>query len=179
MKQKRILCLYAHPNHHKSRSNKIIVDVVKQIPSLTFHDLYENYPDYHIDVEREKELLVSHDILMFQHPFYWYSMPPLLKLWEDDVLELGFAYGPEGNALRGKDFLLSITAGGKQDAYCTEGYNRFCIDELITPYIQTANLCGLKWHTPMTLFDANRVSEQEIFEHGENLVKRLNEIAGS
>ena len=85
----RILVLFAHPVQHKSRVNKELVSAIQGIEGITFHYLYEDYPDFHIDVKREQELLLSHDIFVWQHPFYWYSAPALLKEWIDLVLEHG------------------------------------------------------------------------------------------
>ena len=98
----RILVLFAHPVQHKSRVNKELVSAIQGIEGITFHNLYEDYPDFHIDVKREQELLLSHDIFVWQHPFYWYSAPAMLKEWIDLVLEHGFAYGRTGKALEGK-----------------------------------------------------------------------------
>jgi hypothetical protein len=67
--------------------------------AVDISDLYEEYPDFYINVKREQQLLIEHDIIVFQHPFYWYSSPAILKQWEDLVLEFGFAYGPGGTKL--------------------------------------------------------------------------------
>ncbi|MCK7529144.1 MAG: NAD(P)H-dependent oxidoreductase [Ignavibacteriales bacterium] len=81
------------------RVNKRLIRDVKSINNITLNDLYEEYYDFNIDVEREKKLLVEHDIIIFHHPFFWYSTPALLKQWEDLVLEHGWAYGSKGTAL--------------------------------------------------------------------------------
>jgi glutathione-regulated potassium-efflux system ancillary protein KefG len=174
---KKVLFIVAHPNLQKSRANKAIVHAVKGLPNLTFHDLYETYPRFFIDVKHEQELLLSHDILVFQHPFYWYSIPPLLKQWEDDVLELGFAYGPGGTRLHGKRFLLSMTAGGPQDAYRPSGYNNFEIDTLITPTKQTANLCGWVWEPHIILHSSIKASQDELTAHAEIVRERIAQCA--
>ena len=66
-----------------------------------------------IDVRAEQELLVSHDVIVSQHPFYWYSSPALLKEWQDLVLEHGWAYGRGGTKLTGKILFNAITAGSE------------------------------------------------------------------
>lgn len=170
---KKVLFIVAHPNLKKSRANKAIVEAVKNLPGLTYHDLYETYPRFFIDVKREQELLLSHDFLVFQHPLYWYNLPPLLKQWEDDVLELGFAYGPGGNKLSGKSFLLSMTAGGPIDAYNPAGYNNFEIETLITPTRQTANLCGWKWQPHIILHSSIKSTTDELNAHAEKVRDRL------
>ena len=84
---------------------------------MTIHDLYEVYPTLSIDVKREQALLLEHDVIVFQHPFYWYSCPAILKEWQDLVLEHGWAYGVGGTQLRGKITLNAITTGGPAHAY--------------------------------------------------------------
>jgi glutathione-regulated potassium-efflux system ancillary protein KefG len=107
-----ILILFAHPALQKSRVNRHLVLSVKDIHGVTFHDLYEAYPDFHIDVKKEQQLLVDNDIIIFQHPLFWFNMPALLKEWEDLVLEHGWAYGKDGNALRGMDYLSPFVIHG-------------------------------------------------------------------
>jgi len=88
-----VLVLFAHPALEKSRVNRRLAAAVADLPGVTLHDLYEAYPDFDVDVKREQDLLVAHDVLVVQHPFYWYSTPALVKQWEDLVLEHGWAYG--------------------------------------------------------------------------------------
>ena len=131
-------------------------------PDITFHDLYEAYADFDIDVPREQALLEGHDVIVFQHPFFWYSTPPLLKQWEDLVLEHGWAYGRDGHALRGKRAFHVISAGGREEAYQHEGYNRFTIRELLAPLEQTARLCGMIWAPPYVIHGTHRLNDAEI-----------------
>jgi putative NADPH-quinone reductase len=98
----RVLILFAHPALERSRVNRVLIRDLDQLDGVTFHDLYEAYPDFDVDVAREQALLLEHDTIVLQHPFYWYSTPALIKQWEDLVLQHGWAYGHEGNALRGK-----------------------------------------------------------------------------
>ena len=53
-------------------------------------------------------------LIVLMHPIQWYSMPALLKLWLDEVLTYGWAYGPGGSALKGKDLWLVATTGGPE-----------------------------------------------------------------
>ncbi|GAL26611.1 NAD(P)H oxidoreductase YRKL [Vibrio variabilis] len=46
--------------------------------------------------------MIKADVIVLQFPFYWYSMPALLKKWMDDVFSFNFAYGPEGDKLKVK-----------------------------------------------------------------------------
>ena len=77
----RVLVLFAHPAPHKSRINRHLIASVQGLDNVTINDLYEEYPTFDINVQREQELLLAHDIIVFQHPFYWYSSPAILKEW--------------------------------------------------------------------------------------------------
>lgn len=156
----RVLILFAHPALEKSRVNRHLIQAVKDLDSVTIHDLYEAYPDFHINVKFEQDLLLAHEIIVFQHPFYWYSSPAMLKEWQDLVLEYGFAYGEQGTALRGKQFLSAITTGGGEQAYCQQGYNRFTVRELLVPFEQTAYLCGMEYLPPFVVQGTHHLREQ-------------------
>ena len=111
-----------------------------------------------IDVAHEQSLLLDHDVIVFQYPFYWYSTPPILKQWQDLVLEHGWAYGSSGDALEGKSFLSVISAGGGEPAYCSAGYNRFTVRHLLAPLEQTAQLCGMRFLPPFVVFGTHRLA---------------------
>ena len=121
---KRILVIFSHPALQSSRANRQLLQALDGLEGITLHDLYHHYPDMFIDVKREQALLSEHDIIVFQHPFYWYSCPAIMKEWMDLVLEYGYAYGPEAHALNGKQWLSAITTGGAPESYCSEGYNQ-------------------------------------------------------
>ncbi|GHC50889.1 glutathione-regulated potassium-efflux system oxidoreductase KefF [Ulvibacter litoralis] len=162
---KKILVLFSHPKFEKSRANTMLVDRIKDVEGVTFHDLYERYPDFHIDVPAEKELLNQHDIIIWHHPFYWYSCPPLMKQWIDMVLEFGWAYGPNGNALQAKTCLNVITTGGSRDVYCSEGTNSFTVNQFLRPFEQTANLCGMAYLPPFAVMGTHKLSDEELALH--------------
>lgn len=170
---KKILILFAHPALEKSRVNKPLIKAAQQLEDVTIHDLYEEYPDFHINIAREQELLLAHDIVIWQHPFFWYSAPSLLKEWIDLVLEFNFAYGPSGKALKGKIIFNSITTGGPQEAYSKEGYNRFSIRELLAPFEQTANLCLMDYFPPFIIHGSLHLETSQLNKHTEEYVQLL------
>lgn len=150
----RTLLVFAHPALERARVNPAMAEAVRDLPGLTFHDLYELYPDFAIDVEAEQRTLVEHDLILLQFPFYWYSSPALVKEWLDLVWLHGFAYGETGTALRGKTLAVATSTGGRQDAYAAEGYNRYSVAEFLRPFEQTARLCGMRWIEPFAICGA-------------------------
>ena len=163
---RRVLVLFAHPVLERSRVNRRLVAAIRDLEGVTLRDLYEDYPTLAIDVEREQRDLLAHDVIVFQHPFYWYSVPALLKEWQDLVLEHGWAYGAGGTHLRGKITLNVVTTGGPESAYQKGGYNRFTVRELLAPWDQTAHLCGMRYLAPFVVHAALRVaSADELVPH--------------
>jgi len=164
----RILILFAHPALQKSRVNRHLARAVADLEGVTWHDLYEAYPDFDIDVKREQELLLAHEVIVLQHPFFWYSTPALLKEWQDLVLEHGWAYGSEGTALRGKVMVSVISTGGREAAYQKGGYNRFTMRDLLAPIEQTARLCGLDYLPPFVVHGTHGMTAEEMQAHAED-----------
>ncbi|RFZ77594.1 flavodoxin family protein [Lacrimispora amygdalina] len=129
------LVILSHPNIDDSRVNKRWKQELVQYPNeITIHELYKEYPNGKIDVEREQRLLEAHDHIILQFPLYWYSYPPLLKKWLDDVFTHGWAYGSRGKKLNRKKFGTAISIGDKEANYSPAGSITFTVDEVITPF---------------------------------------------
>lgn len=154
-----VLIILAHPNLANSQINQALLNAVNKNDKVTIHDLYSIYPDGVIDIDAEQQKLTDADAVIFQHPFYWYSAPAILKEWLDLVLQFNYAYGPKGEALKGKQWLTVLTTGGSKNAYSTEGHNRFTIRELLTPFDQTAHLCGMEFLPPLVAHGARNLGK--------------------
>lgn len=174
---RKILILFAHPRFEHSVVNLALVKAVKNISFVTLHDLYELYPDFDIDIKHEQALLLSHEVIIWQHPFYWYSCPPLLKQWLDLVLEFNWAYGPKGDALSGKIIFSTITTGGAREAYSSEGRNRFTLKHLLSPFIQTAYLCKMRYLPPFAVQGTHRLGVNDLENHANDFSRLLNYLS--
>lgn len=166
---RRVLINFAHPAKARSNVNARLRKAVEHLDDVTINDLYTHYPDFLIDVEREQYLCETHDIIVFQHPFYWYSTPSIMKEWMDLVLEYGWAYGSGGRALQGKGFFQAISAGGDSESYQQNGYNKFTLKELTSPYQATANLCGMQWLPPFAITGVHKgISNEQLNQYAED-----------
>ena len=175
---KSVLVLFAHPKFEHSKTNKALVSKLQNREGVTFHDLYERYPDFNIDLPKEKELLSAHDVVIWHHPFYWYNCPPLMKQWIDVVLEFNWAYGPEGNALQDKKCLNVITTGGAREVYCSSGNNHYSVNEFLRPFEQTARLCGMEYLPPFAVMGTHNLSKEDLdayVDQYEQLISALQE----
>jgi glutathione-regulated potassium-efflux system ancillary protein KefF len=159
-----IYVVAAHPNWRESRVNRPLFEAARAQPRCTVTDLYASYTDYAIDVPVEQTRLSAAQLVVLLHPVQWYGMPALLKLWVDEVLTWGWAYGP-GQALKGKDLWLVASTGGSVDSYQTDGYNRYPFEAFLPPYDQTAALCGMRFVPPLLFHAAHKASTQTLAAH--------------
>jgi glutathione-regulated potassium-efflux system ancillary protein KefG len=167
----KIVILVFHPVLHKSRVNRVLLNALEENKGVTIRYMYDLYPDYQIDIKAEQEVLLGHDIIVWQHPLYWYSSPSLLKEWLDLVLEHGFAYGKEGRALEGKKVLSAITSGGRRNTYGSEKGVKFSIRQLLVPFEQTVNLCRMIYLPPFLTHGTHLLQGDQIRKAAEDYVR--------
>ena len=172
----RVSLLLFHPFLRRSQVNRTLYRSVHDLPGVHARDLYSLYPEFSIDVEREQAELEQADLIVFQHPFYWYNCPSLMKEWIDAVFERGWAYGPGGDKLKGKYWLQVISTGGQEDMYHREGNNRFTICELLRPFEQTARLCGMTPLDPFLVHGSFGLSEVDRTALGDRYRKMLGDL---
>jgi len=170
-----IVVIAAHPQLDQSRATRSLMEAAARLDParVNVRDLYALYPDYFIDVKAEQAALQQARLVVWLHPVHWYSMPPLMKLWLDEVFSFGWAYGPGGRALVGKDLWLAASTGGPQSSYRPDGYNRYFFDAFMHPHEQTAALCGMRWLPPLVLHGAHNVQVMELTEHAQLFAQRL------
>jgi glutathione-regulated potassium-efflux system ancillary protein KefG len=159
---KKISILVFHPLLYKSRINSKLVRAVDGMDGVTVRHMYDLYPDFFIDVKKEQQLLLEHDITVWQHPFYWYSSPSLLKEWIDLVLEHGFAYGRTGRALEGKMIMSAISTGGRKEAYLADEEGKFSIRQLLAPFELSTKLCRMQYLSPFVTHGTHLLDEEGI-----------------
>jgi glutathione-regulated potassium-efflux system ancillary protein KefG len=158
----KVLILFAHPAIAASRVQRHLYKAAQQVKDVTLHNLYQLYPDFDIDIKAEQALLAAHDVIIWQHPWYWYSAPPIVKQWQDLVLEHGWAYGSMGKQLLGKWAMNVITTGGPQTAYTVGGHNRYTIQQFLVPFEQTTRLCNMQYLPPFVIHGTHKMSEADI-----------------
>ncbi len=157
------LVVLAHPDLSRSKINSAWVAALAGRAGVTVRDIYALYPDGRIDVAAEQAAVRAHDRVIFQFPLFWFSMPPLLKAWFDQVLAYGFVYGPGGDALEGKAIGVATSTGGKSEAYRAGGQNAWTLDELLRPIQATARFCRAEYLPIFTLNGAMwGLSEEQI-----------------
>jgi glutathione-regulated potassium-efflux system ancillary protein KefF len=170
-----VLVIAAHPQLAHSRVTRSLMRAAAAADParIEVRDLYALYPDYFIDSAAEQGALREAGLVVWLHPVHWYSMPPLMKLWLDEVFAFGWAYGPQGKHLRGKDLWLAASTGGPEESYRPDGHNRYFFDAFLHPYEQTAALAGMRWLPPLLLHGAHRVDAAALDSHARLFEERL------
>lgn len=161
---RKILVLFAHPKYEHSDANHALIQSIENLENVRIRDLYELYPEFNVNIQEEQEQLFQYDMIVWQHPFYWYSCPPFLKQWINLVLEYGWAYSPGGVYLQGKYIFNAITSGGSSEVYSHRGKNRFTVSEFLRPFEQTAKLCGMHYLPFFQLGGTRRISEPDFLK---------------
>ncbi|WP_217593766.1 NAD(P)H-dependent oxidoreductase [Cohnella sp. GbtcB17] len=167
------LIIVAHPDLSQSRINRAWAERLRLLPDMTVHELYPTYPDRRIDVRREQALLDAHDRIIFQYPLYWYSTPPLLKQWFDEVLAPVWAFGPGGEHLKGKEIGIAISTAGTAASYRPGGYNLFTIGDIAKPIEALANYVGAHYLPPFATHGARHLTDEQLAESAEAYVRHL------
>ena len=160
-----IVVYCAHLSIENSVINRTMRDAVRDLPQVDFRDLHELYPDFFINTATEQAILRNADLIVFQHPIYWYAAPAIFKHFMDTVLLQGFAYGPGGTALNGKDFLLAASTGAPAEAYGLGGVHHYPFEQLTLPIKQTARFCGMRFMPPLVLHGGHSLTSDVVNAH--------------
>ena len=173
----KILILFAHPAFERSRIHARLLKAAASVRDVTIRDLYELYPDFDVLPQVEQPVLEQHDIIIFQHPFYWYSSPALIRQWMDLVLEHGWAYGQTGTRLQGKQLLNAVSTAGNGDAYTPDGHHGHPVSDLLLPFAQTARLWYMTYLPPFVVHNSNKLTEQQLTEEAARYSRMLEQLA--
>ncbi|WP_428229500.1 NAD(P)H-dependent oxidoreductase [Flavobacterium sp.] len=160
------LVIIIHPHPENSMINKRWIEELIQYPDqYTLHNLHALYPDEKIDIEKEQQLIESHDTIVFQFPFYWFSSPPLLKKWLDEVLTYGWAYGSKsGYKVANKKIALAISAGIAKEDYSINGKYKYTLGQLTTPFEITFDYVKADYQPLFAFYGAEHHPTPEIIE---------------
>jgi glutathione-regulated potassium-efflux system ancillary protein KefF len=168
-----IVVIHAHPYPKRSRACAALVAAIRDLPELEVRAIYDLYPDFDVDAAAERSAMERARLVVWLHPIYWYTAPALMKHWFDQVLVKGWAYGPGGTALKGKDCLWVATTGGDERAYAPQGRHGHPFAAFAPVVEQTARYCGMSWLEPFVVHGAHEVAPEALRDAGARLRARL------
>lgn len=180
---KNILFISGHTDlQNGSYSNKnIFAELHKAFPNAEYAYLDQLYPDYKINILAEQKRLLKADIIVLQFPINWYHTPSLLAKWTEQTLEYGFAYGEDGDQLKGKKLILSYTSGSPESSYSKTGFQGHPIEDYLLSITQTAKLCKLDLvghvYSGGMVADSDpvklKVTHDKVLAHAQRLIKMI------
>ena len=178
-----ILIVFSHPYTRHSHANKAIINGIANIDNVVIDDLYEKYPDFHINVDEEQTLLSKAKLIIFQFPIYWYNVPALLKLWQEVVLTRQFILSEKskgnphkGRILQGKSTMIMTTTGHKDSSYQKNAFDNYNLEDFLRPIEQVSIHCGMNYHSPLALHQAHRASAVELSEFTQRYSERIQQL---
>jgi len=117
------------------------------------------------DIAGEIEKIKAADLIIFNFPIYWFSVPAILKGWIDRVLVSGLCYGGlrfyDQGGLKGKKAMLTFTLGGREHMFGTDAIHGE-LDVMLRPLLRgTLAYVGLEvlpffpaYHVPYITHEA-------------------------
>ncbi len=173
----KVLLITAHPALEKSRNNIRLMKAADSIDEVVIRDLYELYPRFFIDTQKEQRYLEQSQIVILQHPFYWYGIPALLKQYLDMVFTHGWAYGKGTSKLKDKILFNALTTSGTRESYHENEHNRFPLASYLIPYNQLAHVCKMHYLPPFVLHESGKASASESARHARQFKTLINMLA--
>ncbi|MFZ4591376.1 MAG: NAD(P)H-dependent oxidoreductase [Ignavibacteria bacterium] len=118
------------------------------------------------DIKAEMEKFVWADVVIFNFPLWWFSVPAIMKGWVDRVFAMGFCYGAgkgvyENGTFRDKTSFLCLTTGGPEQSYQESGFNGDINKILFHVNHGMLHFVGMKVLPQFVCYGAARITEEE------------------
>ena len=163
------LVIFADPALHRSRNSRRVADAVRSLPNVVVQDLYELYPDFYVDVRRERALLKDAALVIFAYQLSWYAMPALLKEWFDAVLKPEWSVDGGNPRLRGKSCWAAVGCNSLPGDYRPGARHGHPLGEYLASLEQTAHSLGMRWIEPEILYGAEHAEPRAVDAYAERL----------
>lgn len=136
---------------------------------------------YAEDIKAEMKKFEDADLVIFNFPIWWFSLPAIMKGWVDRVFAMGFAYGAgkgvyENGAFRGKKAMLTFTTGGPQQSYGKTGKNGELDTILFHIHHGMFWFVGMDVLSPFIAWSPARASDEERKKYLDDYAGRLKNI---
>lgn len=173
---KKVLINLVHPNIDESRVNKFLSQAAQKEENVTINNLYLKYPNFKIDAQKEQELLLENDVIIFQFPMYWLSSPALLKEWLDVTLTYNFAYG-ENYKLKGKILIIVVSTGASLKEFSSEGSNKFTVEEILNSFEAVASYINMIYQKPFITYETFVLDNEKLKLIANNYIKYIKDLS--
>jgi glutathione-regulated potassium-efflux system ancillary protein KefF len=86
----------------------------------------------------------------------------MLKAYLNVAWTYGWAFGPGGEALKGKELLVVTSAGASEFTYSYDGLIKSTMADVLTPLKASALYIGMKFSEPLAFYEVMNISEDDI-----------------
>jgi glutathione-regulated potassium-efflux system ancillary protein KefF len=169
------LVIASHPYPEQSSAIKALQQAAARLPGVEVRNLEALYGDdlNAFDAAAEQRACEAADRIVFLFPIHWFNLTPMLKAYMNQVWAYGWAFGPGGTALKGKELLAAVTAGASELTYSAQGLVQSTIEEVLTPLKASALYVGLRYAKPIAFYEAIGLPAGKLTAIGDTFAARI------
>lgn len=169
------LIVVSHPYPEQSHTIKSLEQTARSFSDVEVRNLESLYGNdlNNFDVRAEQIVHEAADRVIYMFPVHWFNLTPMLKAYMNTVWAYGWAFGPEGTALKGKQFQVVATAGAAEFTYSHEGIIECTMDEVLSPLKASAKYVGMNYQQPIAFYEAMGADAAKMKSFKEVLVSAL------
>ena len=136
--------IVGHPEAEKSGTQAFLKAAAAGV-GVDWHQLERPF-----DLASERKRLWQADRIVLEFPLYWYSVPAILKEWEDALFDRHLL-GPDGDRLAGKELGVVVNTGQPLADFTAGGKQSFTLSEYLRPIEGLAKACQMKYMAPLAI----------------------------
>ncbi|QMV15916.1 NAD(P)H-dependent oxidoreductase [Vibrio spartinae] len=169
------LVIVSHPYAEQSTVIKALEQVALDTAAVTVRNLDTIYGKNvsQFDLATEQAAYEGMDRVVYMFPIHWFNITPMLKAYLNEVWTYGWAFGPEGKALQGKEMLIVTCTGANETTYSSTGRVQSTIKEVLTPMKASALYVGMTFIEPLAFHEAMDITPQKLTSFQSQLAQRL------
>ena len=150
------LLIVSHPYPEQSQVIQALQQTAAALPNVTVRNLETLYghDTNAFDVAAEQQAHEGVDRVVYLFPIHWFNLTPMLKAYLNQVWTYGWAFGPEGHALRGKQMQVVVSAGATAHTYSETGLIQNTVQGVLSPMKASALYVGMSYAEPLAFYEA-------------------------
>lgn len=178
---KKVLLINGHEQYPYALGNlnkTLFEAIIEQLSSK--YEIKTTIVQNGFDRDEEIEKFQWADIVIFQTPVYWFSLPAAFKNYVDKVYSYGIFWGEaeeygRGGLLLGKKYMLSLTWNSPAEVFGNKKsfFEGKKVDDIFLPFHKTQEFCGME--ALKTFSCHNVVKSPDILEYLDRLKTHLAE----
>lgn len=175
------LVVVSHPYPDQSVAIKALQQVAEGMENVTVRHLESLYGNdiSSIDPVVEQRAHDAADRIVYLYPTHWFNTTPMLKAYLNEVWKYGWAFGPNGTALKNKELQIVTTAGASEFTYSEEGLIRSTMNDVLTSMKASALYVGMLYNAPLAFYNAMGLAEEQLTAMKQAFAERLHAPLGS